>query len=233
MLFEGALTRRSRARRARRAGYAVRWLPGPGPAAGPAHHDRHRRADGRDRRCPARDGGGAVNPDRASSASRSSASACSAARSGWRCASTCPGAARPAMTPTPPCASAPPNASSPTRSAIRRRCRAGADLVILCVPVGAMGEVAREIAPALPGDAGQRCRLVQAVDRRGARQGAARPRDHSGAPGRRDRAFRPRRRFRQPVPTPLVHRHAAGRRRSGAGLTGWSPSGKRSARRSR
>ena len=45
--------------------------------------------------------------------------------------------------------------------------RRGADLVILCVPVGACGEVAQEIAPA--SEAGRdrlRCRLGQGLGRR-------------------------------------------------------------------
>ena len=96
----------------------------------------------------------------------------------------------------------------------------GADLVIVCIPVGACGEVAKEIGPHL---AARRHRL-----RRRARSRAPIVRDmvphlpdecafRAGASGRRHRIFRPRRRLCRTVRQPLVHPDAARRRRCRGG----------------
>ena len=75
----------------------------------------------------------------------------------------------------------------------------GADLVILCVPVGAMGAVAAEIAAAPAARRHrQRRRLGQARGDRRRRPARARRRPlHPRPPARRHRAFRPRRRLRR------------------------------------
>ncbi len=89
---------------------------------------------------------------------------------------------------------------------------AGADLVILCTPVGAMGAVAAAIAAA--SGAGRhrlRRRLLQGVRHRGgspAPAGVRAPR--AGPPGRRHGIFRPGRRLRHAVPQPLGDPDAAG-----------------------
>ena len=96
---------------------------------------------------------------------------------------------------------------------------AGADLVILCVPVGADEAVARAIAPqlkagAIVSDVGSvKGAVIAAVGPhlpKGVRSGA-RP------PGRRHRAVGPGRGLRDPVRQPLVHPHAGRGRRPGGG----------------
>ena len=104
----------------------------------------------------------------------------------------------------------------------------GADLVILCVPVGACGAVAA-------GDRGRRCKPGAIVSDVGSVKASviAQVQPHlpdgrafrAGPSGRRHRVFRARRRLRDAVPQPLVHPDAArghGRRggRAGARLLG-------------
>jgi cyclohexadieny/prephenate dehydrogenase len=85
-----------------------------------------------------------------------------------------------------------------------------ADLVIFCVPPGAMGVAAAELAERWHrACAGQRCRIIQAINRQGAGRGAAERQHHPGASGRRYREFRAGRGLCQPVPEPLVHHHPA------------------------
>ena len=111
----------------------------------------------------------------------------------------------------------------------------GADLVILCIPVGACGAVAAGDRPAsAAGRDRLRRRLGEGLG--GARHGAARADGrafHSGASGRRHRAFRPGRRLRRAVRQPLVHPHAAAGRRPGGGRAARARSGARSAPMSR
>ena len=92
---------------------------------------------------------------------------------------------------------------------------AGADLVILCVPVGADEAVARAIAPKLKAGA-----IVSDVGSvKGAVIAAVGPHLPDGVAsrarpsGRRHRAVRARRRLRDAVRQPLVHPDAARRRR--------------------
>ena len=94
----------------------------------------------------------------------------------------------------------------------RRPASRGADLVILCVPVGACGAVAA-------GDRGRRSKPgaivsdVGSVKALGGRAGAAASADgrafRAGASGRRHRAFGARCGLRDAVPQPLVHPDAA------------------------
>ncbi len=93
----------------------------------------------------------------------------------------------------------------------------GADLVILCAPVGACGAIAKDMGPSL--------RARRHRDRRRVGEGRHRARRrpvraegrafHSGPPDRRHRAFRARGRLRRAVRRPLVRADAAARRRSG------------------
>jgi cyclohexadieny/prephenate dehydrogenase len=99
----------------------------------------------------------------------------------------------------------------------RRAAVADADLVILCVPVGAMGDAARAIAPGLArhaiiSDVGSSKAAV--ADRAG--RGASRCLHHPRPPRRRHRAERAGRRLCHAVRRALVHHHPARRRRSGA-----------------
>ena len=111
----------------------------------------------------------------------------------------------------------------------------GADLVILCMPVGACGAVAAGDRAASRARRDRlRRRLGQGRGR--ARHGARicrRRAFRAGASGRRHRTFRPGRRLRRTVRQPLVHPDAAGRHRSGRGRKAGARSGARSAPMSR
>ena len=110
-----------------------------------------------------------------------------------------------------------------------------ADLVILCIPVGACGPVAQEIAPS-PQAGRDRLRRRLGQGRGGAGHGAASAGQRAfraGASGRRHRAFRSRFRLRRTVHQPLVHPDAARRHRSGRGRKTARVLGRRSAPRSR
>ncbi len=94
-----------------------------------------------------------------------------------------------------------------------------ADLVILCIPVGACGPVAQEIAPflkagAIVSDVGSvKGAIVREMAPHLPRQRSFR----SGPSGRRHRTFRTRFRLRRTLHQPLVHSHAARRHRSHGG----------------
>ena len=111
----------------------------------------------------------------------------------------------------------------------------GADLVIVCIPVGACGAVARRDRPASQARRHRlRRRLGQGLG--GARHGAASAGARAfraGASGRRHREFRPRRRLRRAVRQPLVHPHAARRTPTRRRSSGSPRSGARSAPMSR
>jgi cyclohexadieny/prephenate dehydrogenase len=99
---------------------------------------------------------------------------------------------------------------------------AGADLVVLCVPVSACAALAQEIGPVLaPGaivtDVGS---VKQAVVRDVAPHIPDGVDSHPRPSDRRHRVFRPRRRLRRTVPQPLVHPDAAGDREPQCGRTG-------------
>ena len=115
-----------------------------------------------------------------------------------------------------------------------RRCK-DADLVILCIPVGACGAVAQEIAPS-PQAGRDRLRRRLGQGRGRARHGAASAAGRAfraGASGGRHRTFRSRCRLRRTVHQSLVHPDAAGRHRSRGRRSGCARSGQRSAPRSR
>ena len=91
-----------------------------------------------------------------------------------------------------------------------------ADLVILCIPVGACGPVAQEIAPflkagAIVSDVGS---VKGAIVREMAPHLPAERSFRPGPSGRRHRTFRSRFRLRRTLHQPLVHPHAARWRRS-------------------
>ena len=94
-----------------------------------------------------------------------------------------------------------------------------ADLVILCIPVGACGPVAQEIAPFLK--AGAIVSDVGSVKGAIVREMAPHLPDNvhfvPGPSGRGHRAFRTRFRLRRTLHQPLVHPHAARRHRSHGG----------------
>ena len=198
VLFEGALTAEAALDGLAERGYAVRRLPGQGlPQALRITIGTAEQMD--DVAATLREHGGGAR-DELRSASRSSASGLLGGSIGLAVREHLPGVATTGYDADPRSARRAARAR-PGRHDLRRpppkRC-AGADLVILCVPVGAMGEAARAIAPRPRARrAGQRCRLVQAGRRQGAGRSAARPRDHPGAPGRRHRAQRARRGLRQ------------------------------------
>ena len=94
---------------------------------------------------------------------------------------------------------------------------AGADLVVLCVPVGVMAAIAEEIAPGLkPGatltDVGSVKRAVIEAVAPHVPAGCIRP----GPPARRDRAFRSGLGLRRALRQPLVPADAAAGHRRGA-----------------
>ena len=92
-----------------------------------------------------------------------------------------------------------------------------ADLVIVCIPVGASGPVAAEIAGSLK--PGAIVSDVGSVKRPGPEgHGALHPEGHAsdpGASGRRHRELRPQLRLFRAVRQSLVHPHSAGRRGRG------------------
>ncbi len=95
----------------------------------------------------------------------------------------------------------------------------GADLVIICVPVGAMAAVAAEIGPyleagAIVSDVGSVKGAVLAALK--ATYPDGRP-HHPGASGGGHRIFRPGCGLCDAVPESLVHPHPAGRRRCAGG----------------
>ncbi len=126
--------------------------------------------------------------------------------------------------------------ASPTRSS-RPSAEAAkdADLIVVAVPVGACGAVAKEIGASLkPGailsDVGS---VKGSVARDMAPHRAEGRAFHPGASGRRHREFRARCRLRRIVRQPLVHPHAGRGHASRKRSRRCRPSGKRSAPMSR
>ena len=110
-----------------------------------------------------------------------------------------------------------------------------ADLVIVCIPVGASGPVAAEIAGVAQARRDRlRCRLGQGRGAQG--HGAAYSEgraSHSGASGRRHGEFRPELRLRRAVRQSLVHPDAAAKARTPPRSRSSARSGARSAPTSR
>ena len=99
----------------------------------------------------------------------------------------------------------------------RRRRRDGADLIVLCAPVGVCGKLAAgDGAEAAPRGDRDRCRVRKGRDRARGRPASAPGRAfHSRPSDCRHRAFGPRVRLCRAVRRPLVRAHAAGRHRHG------------------
>ena len=138
-----------------------------------------------------------------------------AARATAPCARSWPPRARPRRGRAWPSLASPTEWWRPTREAVE-----GADLVIVCVPVGACGAVAKEIGPASQARRDRvRCGLGEGLG--GARHGPASAEQRAfraGPSGRRHRAFRSRCRLCRAVRKPLVHPDAArGHRPAGGG----------------